>query len=82
MLDPESEDLLRAYRLFFSTPDGMAVLVDLMKFCRFRRDAETQVEEGMRRVFLHILNYSQLSDEQLIALYAGRKINTTEPQSG
>jgi hypothetical protein len=81
VLDPESEDLVRAYRLFFSTPDGMAVLVDLMKFCRFRRDAETQIDEGMRRVFLHILNFSQLSDEQLIALYAGRKFNTTEPQN-
>lgn len=77
---PADQDLVRAYRLFFSSPDGLAVAMDLMKFCHFRKDAETQIDEGKRRVFLRILQLSQLSDEQLLALYAGRMtIIPTEP---
>ena len=80
-MTPEDTDLVRAYRLFFNSPDGLAVAMDLMKFCKFRSDVSSDVEEGMRRVFLRILRLSQLSDDQLIALFAGRMTFTpTEPQ--
>lgn len=78
----EDQDLVRAYRLFFNSPDGLAVAMDLMKFCRFRSPIASDQEEGMRRVFLRILQFSQLSDEQLFALFAGRMTFTpTEPQN-
>lgn len=73
-------DLIRAYRLFFNSPAGMAVAMDLMKFCKFRSDVASEVDEGKRRVFLRILQFSQLSDDQLFALFAGRMTFTpTEP---
>ena len=76
----EDQDLVRAYRLFFNSPDGMAVARDLMKFCKFRSPIASEKEEGMRQVFLRILSLSQLSDEQLFALFAGRMTFTpTEP---
>lgn len=82
-LDDASADLARAYRVFFASPDGMAVVRDLMKFCRFRAEVKSDVDEGMRRVFLHILELSQLTDEQLIELYAGRMmIKPMERQDG
>lgn len=81
MISDESLDVIRAYRLFFSAPDGLAVAKDLMKFCKFRSPIASEREEGMRQVFLRILEMSQLSDEQLIQLYAGRMmIQPTEPQ--
>jgi len=76
----EDQDLVRAYRLFFSSADGMAVAMDLMKFCKFRSEISSEKEEGMRQVFLRILRLSQLSDEQLFSLFAGRMMITpTEP---
>jgi len=81
-MTPENADLVRAYRLFFSSPDGMAVAMDLMKFCKFRSPIASEKEEGMRQVFLRVLQFSQLSDEQLIVLFAGRMTFTpTEPQN-
>lgn len=81
-LSDQAQDVARAYRLFFSSPDGFAVLMDLMKFCHFRTAVANDREEGMRQVFLHILEWSQLSDEQLVWLYAGRmKIHPTEPHN-
>lgn len=80
-MTPEEHDNVRAYRLFFNSPEGLQVALDLMKFCSFRTPAETQIDEGKRRVFLRILQMSQLSDEQLLSLYAGRMTFTpTEPQ--
>ena len=75
-LDDASADLARAYRLFFSSADGMLIAKDLMKFCRFRAEVRNDVDEGMRRTFLHILELSQLTDEQLIELYASRMMIT------
>ncbi|WP_316176254.1 hypothetical protein [Bradyrhizobium sp. SZCCHNRI1073] len=80
-LSETSQDLIQAYRLFFNSPAGLAVISDLMKFCKFRAPISDAKEEGMRQVFLRILQLSQLSDEQLIMLYAGRMIiNQPEPQ--
>lgn len=79
-MTPQEQDLVRAYRLFFNSTDGMAVAMDLMKFCKFRSPIASEKEEGMRQVFLRILQYSQLSDEQLFHLFAGRMmIKPTEP---
>lgn len=71
-MTPAEQDLTRAYRLFFNAPDGAAILQDLMRFCNFRKEVSSDIDEGKRRVFLRILEMSQLTDEQLVALYAGR----------
>lgn len=76
------DELTRAYRLFFSSREGLTILSDLMKFCSFRAPIAGEKDEGKRQVFLHILEHSQLTDEQLIALYAGRMMMTpTERQN-
>ena len=77
-LAPESQALIRAYRMCFGSPDGQMVLNDLMKHCKFRSEMQNNFDEGARRVFLRILQFSQLSDEQLLALYAGRTIHQPE----
>jgi len=64
--------LTRAYRMFFSSAEGMEVLNDLMVVCKFCLPISSKEEEGMRQVFLRILEFSQLSDEELIAFYANR----------
>lgn len=74
----EDQDLVRAYRMFFSSPQGEAVARDLMKFCNFRKDVTNEIDEGKRRVFLRILQFSQLSDEQLLALFAGKQVMMME----
>lgn len=68
--------LLQAYS-YFKSPEARPLLDDLMRFCCFRKPVETQVEEGMRRVFLRIVNLSRLSDAQLYSLYAGASITQT-----
>jgi len=80
-VNENDQDTVRAYRMFFSSPAGIVVLNDLMKFCKFRVPVTDAKEEGMRQVFLRIINLSELADDQLIELYAGRKmIQPTEPQ--
>lgn len=79
-MTPEEEDLVRAYRLVFNSPHGRVVLMDLMKFSKFRTDVKSDVDEGQRRVFLRILNFSQLTDEQLIRLYVGQQIQIGETE--
>lgn len=71
-----SEELLRAYRVTFGAPDGQIVLRDLMKFCGFRAPINDEIGEGMRRVFLRCVNFTELDDEQILALYAGRHVKT------
>ncbi len=68
------DELQRAYRIVFSSESGQIVMNDMMKFCCFRKNAETQIEEGMRRAFLRIVNMSNLTDDQLYALYIGRNL--------
>ncbi len=72
----EDQDLVRAYRLFFNSPSGEAVVRDLMKFCSFRKEVTNEIDEGKRRVFLRILQLSQLSDDQLLSLFAGQSMKT------
>lgn len=81
MSQDKLDEITQAYRLFFNSPSGLIVLGDLMKLCKFRSEISDPVDEGRRRVFLHILSFSQLTDEQLFSLYAGRlSLNRTEPQ--
>lgn len=68
----KDQDTLLAYRMMFSSPTGITVMNDLMAFCNFRKEVQSDIDEGKRRVFLRILELSQLTDDQLIALYAGR----------
>lgn len=76
-----NELLLRAYRLTFSSIHGQEVLVDLMKFCRFRTPLQEpmQIDEGKRQVFLRIEGFLSLSPEELQRLISGRRpIGPTE----
>lgn len=79
-MTPEDQDLVRAYRLFFNSPTGEAIVRDLMRFCNFRKEVTCDIDEGKRRVFLRILEMSQLADEQLVALYAGRMKRVEQSQ--
>lgn len=73
-MSAENDGLIRAYRMCFASDSGKAVLHDLMKFCCFRKDADNVIDEGKRRAFLRIVNFMNLTDEQLYALYAGLNI--------
>ncbi len=77
-----NEELIKAYRVTFKTPWAHPVMMDLMAFCHFRTPADNQIEEGMRRVFLRIVQFTQLEPEQLLRLYAGQPIPTTGENDG
>jgi hypothetical protein len=77
VLSPENEELLRAYRLTFNSPAGQTVLIDLMKFCKFRVPIDDRLDEGKRQAFLRIENFLNLTPEQLASLYRGQA--TTAP---
>lgn len=68
------DELQRAYRIVFSSESGQIVMNDMMKFCCFRKDADGEIDEGKRRAFLRIVNMSNLTDDQLYALYIGRNL--------
>lgn len=70
----DNEELIRAYHLTFTTPHGRTVMHDLMKFCCFNRAANGDVDEGKRRAFLHIVDFTELTEEQLYLLYSKRNI--------
>jgi hypothetical protein len=74
----KNDELMRAYRLCFSSPSGKIVMADLMKFCSFRKPAESDFDEGGRRAFLRIVNFVNLTDEQLYKLYGGQEIGEIE----
>lgn len=66
-------DCKRAYLLAFNTPAGQAVLQDLAPFCRARESCvvlgdrdRTYVLEGRREVYLRIMDYLELTPEQLV----------------
>lgn len=71
-MNAEDEQLIRAYRLTFNSAAGQEVLLDLMKFCKYRTDAEGQIDEGKRRAFLRIMHFVSLTPEQLISLHRGQ----------
>lgn len=71
----------RAYQLTFqlSQPANIAVLEDLAKFCRarestFHQDPRIAANlDGRREVWLRITNHMGLTEEELVALYAGNQ---------
>lgn len=67
-----NQELIRAYQLTFNSPSGQIVLQDLMSFGKFRVAIEDRVDEGKRQTVLRIMNFSQLSLEQLTTAYRGR----------
>lgn len=77
-INATNETLIRAYRLAFNSPAGQEVLIDLMKFCRFRAPLgePLMLDEGKRQVFLRIANFLNLTPEQLQRLYAGHAFTT------
>jgi hypothetical protein len=70
-VEAKNEELLRAYRLTFNSPAGQLVLLDLMSFGKFRVPIEDRADEGKRQVVLRIMNFTELSMEQLQAAYRG-----------
>ncbi len=68
----DNEALIGAYRQCFNSPAGQIVLLDLMKFCKFRVPCTDQIDEGKRQAFLRIENFLALSPEQIHALFRGQ----------
>jgi hypothetical protein len=58
-VEAKNEELLRA------------VLLDLMSFGKFRVPIEDRADEGKRQVVLRIMNFTNLSIEQLQSAYRG-----------
>lgn len=50
----ESKALKRKYMRTFDSHDGVKVLADLRNRCNMDVPINNEVEEGMRRVYLHI----------------------------
>lgn len=81
----QNEQLVTAYRLCFGNPAGQMVLADLMKMSRFRVPLTTPsasanelfLAEGKRQMFLRIVSMMMLTEEQIMDLFAGRRLNLT-----
>lgn len=71
-IEAKNDELQRAYRLTFNSPAGQLVLLDLMSFGKFRVAIEDRADEGKRQVVLRIMNFTELSMEQLQAAYRGQ----------
>lgn len=71
-VEARNEELQRAYRLTFNSPAGQLVLLDLMSFGKFRVAIAEPVDEGKRQVVLRIMNFTELSMEQLQSAYRGQ----------
>jgi hypothetical protein len=79
----KDEILIRNYRLCFGSPAGRAVLEDLAVFCHFRVPLQATggvldpnnllVAEGARHVFLRIVNFMNLTQDQILALHGRRQ---------
>lgn len=62
-----------AYRAFRNSPEGRIVLADLVRFCRFydtsyrpdEPESATFFREGRRDVLCRILNFGDVTDEDL-----------------
>jgi hypothetical protein len=70
--EAKNQELVRAYNLAFNSPAGQLVLLDLMAFGKFRAPIEDRVDEGKRQVVCRIMNFTNLSMEQLQAAYRGQ----------
>lgn len=72
----------RAYQLFWSSPAGQEVLMDLMRFCRATTscyDPDPRIHaalEGRREVYLRIQQHLNIPSEKLFQFYYGRAIST------
>lgn len=77
-IEATNQELIRAYQLTFNSPSGQIVLLDLMAAGKFRVAIENPVDEGKRQIVLRIMNFTQLSLEQLTTAYRGH-ISTKVP---
>lgn len=82
-----SRELRRAYRACLLSPAGTEhILPDLAEFCG-AHDPAPKAEDlfmqgrhaGRRDVWLRIQNFLHLTEEELVALYAGRAVVRREP---
>jgi hypothetical protein len=70
--DPHQEQIVRAYRVVFGSPDGQIVLADLVNFCGVAEsafDPNPTVHarnEGKRDVWMHIAFLSSLLPSQVV----------------
>lgn len=63
------------YRLVYATPEGRAMIHDLLRFCNFRAPVVvpndpmmTGYNDGMRRVGLRIASFIGMTDEDVMRL--------------
>lgn len=76
----------KAYKQVFRSPSGAFVFNDLAQFCRayqptFDKDPRlSAVLEGRREVILRIMQYMELSDQELIDLAAGKFPISDQPK--
>lgn len=80
---PDAQTVLKdrktVYTLTFGSPEGKEVLKDLAAFCRanescFNPDSRVNtLLEGRREVWLRIMEYIQLSEEEIYRLHIPRK---------
>lgn len=73
----EFKDWKSGYQIF-RTPEGQAVLHDLLEYCHFLDDTflpdahERSAREGRRQVFLRIIQALNLSVEELLQVWKHR----------
>ena len=79
------EQMIRAYRLCFTSPAGQAVMQDLVLFCRMlsttygNKTWSPEILEGRRQVFLRIQRNLSLTADELYQVLIGRTIRIGEP---
>ena len=72
------------FQVALRSPAGQNVLIDLAEFCRasettFHKDARLHaLLEGRREVFLRIVNFLNLTAEQIYLLSTGKQFNPRE----
>lgn len=86
--EEEALDYLRvkkqSFQVALRSPAGQNVLIDLAEFCRasettFHKDARLHaLLEGRREVFLRIVNFLNLTAEQIYLLSTGKQFNPRE----
>ena len=82
-VDAKNDELIKSYRLTFRSPLARLCVDDLMAYCGFRVPLDNEnmhIAEGKRRVFLRILQFSQLTPEQVLRLFAGQPIPNREDE--
>lgn len=84
----KNDEVLGAYKTWFSSPAGLIVLTDLAPFCRAVETTvvlgdrqASDVLAGRREVFLRIQEMSRLTADEILELRMGRIRPVPQEQS-